>query len=582
MHFNDVYVLDNLAALKTAIDLERQSCPHNFVVTMGGDFLGPSLLSSLDEGAGMVDMLSLLGVDYVCFGNHESDVTYEALCARIEQFQLSDGIWLNSNMPGFVPFLPEHHVRELLDANGELCGRSVAFVAYLIGGGRFASLYRPGSFGGADASILPVSDCHEDVVHRVRASNPGLDSVVALSHQDVPEDEELARSGLYACVLGGHDHFVHNAAVEVSGGSERSGVGHGDEHGGQHGGQHGDEHAADEDEHAAGSGRPAAARRVVPVVKAGADAAHAVVVDLVWDEGAPPASHPTSCTTRVLNIKGTPSAPSEYLPDFAAEVEVDRVTSPLRELEAATLALLPRLLNPVTGFKGYPSSEHVRVGPSSFAMYLASVLKAHTGADAALLNSGAVRGHTNYQNTDPPGMLSYAQLCQECPFPSELLVCLIDGATLAEAVQSSRALWPAPCASALQTDLGCQTDATQKLCRVDGAPLEPTRLYRVLLDSYDLQSNPVFVTYAERARREDPGRIPPLDAGRPCFVMLLDYFCRQMWRTSEGHAAHALPPMRCRRTLPGRACVSSQPAHAYVNPRPANSRPASSPSLPFP
>eukprot|EP00971_Amphidinium_carterae_P130202 2579255-Amphidinium_carterae.1 len=37
-------------------------------------------------GAGMVDCLNSIPVDYVCFGNHESDIPHDSLIKRIEQF----------------------------------------------------------------------------------------------------------------------------------------------------------------------------------------------------------------------------------------------------------------------------------------------------------------------------------------------------------------------------------------------------------------------------------------------------------------------------------------------------------------
>lgn len=48
--------------------------PDKVLVTCGGDFLAPSLLSTIDNGATMIDCLNTLPVSHVCFGNHESDV----------------------------------------------------------------------------------------------------------------------------------------------------------------------------------------------------------------------------------------------------------------------------------------------------------------------------------------------------------------------------------------------------------------------------------------------------------------------------------------------------------------------------
>ena len=80
----------------------------------------------------------------------------------------------------------------------------------------------------------------------------------------MPEDEALARSGEYAAVLGGHDHFVHNVRVTATNG------------------------------------------RSVPVVKAGADAKLAIVVEMSWSTDAPPHSPPTEVSTRSLPHRTSP------------------------------------------------------------------------------------------------------------------------------------------------------------------------------------------------------------------------------------------------------------------------------------
>jgi hypothetical protein len=135
-HVNDIYVLDHLPALKTCVAKESQGfAPENIITTLAGDFLGPSLLSSLDHGKGMVDCLNKVPVNAVCFGNHESDVPFPSLVRRIGEF---NGVWLNSNMPTFEPKCPEHHLFEFAG------GRSVAMIGLNIGGGANASLYRDG------------------------------------------------------------------------------------------------------------------------------------------------------------------------------------------------------------------------------------------------------------------------------------------------------------------------------------------------------------------------------------------------------------------------------------------------------
>ena len=94
-HLNDVYLLDNFPRIKTLIRTNRTK---NSITTLAGDFVAPSLLSSLDKGYGIVDIMNHTPVDLVCFGNHEADLKMDKLRKRMDE---SDFAWINSNMPGF-------------------------------------------------------------------------------------------------------------------------------------------------------------------------------------------------------------------------------------------------------------------------------------------------------------------------------------------------------------------------------------------------------------------------------------------------------------------------------------------------
>ena len=209
-HINDVYLFDNLPALKTCIEERSKDLPRaNILTTLAGDFLAPSLLSSIDHGRGMVALMNSLPVDAVCFGNHECDVPHPSLLQRVRGFK---GVWLNSNMRSFSkdPGLPagscpDNHIVQL---DG---GRSVGLIGLLVGGGKDAALYRGGAFNGHAQAITPVLDAVDGAVARVRAAQSNLDCVIPLTHQDMPDDVALAGRGHgFPMILGGHDHDVFN------------------------------------------------------------------------------------------------------------------------------------------------------------------------------------------------------------------------------------------------------------------------------------------------------------------------------------------------------------------------------------
>jgi 5'-nucleotidase len=71
---NDVYELENFPHFKTLVDKNKHG-PDKTLVILAGNFLGPSQLSSLDKGRGMVDTMNACrGITHAAFGNHEADV----------------------------------------------------------------------------------------------------------------------------------------------------------------------------------------------------------------------------------------------------------------------------------------------------------------------------------------------------------------------------------------------------------------------------------------------------------------------------------------------------------------------------
>ena len=89
--------MKNITIWNTKIDLCWAPRTQNSICVLAGDFVAPSLLSSLDNGYGIVDIMNHTPVDYVCFGNHETDLKMDELCKRIDE---SEFAWINSNMPG--------------------------------------------------------------------------------------------------------------------------------------------------------------------------------------------------------------------------------------------------------------------------------------------------------------------------------------------------------------------------------------------------------------------------------------------------------------------------------------------------
>ena len=202
IHINDVYELDYLAHYSTCKQWESSqglglvsSC-DKVIGTISGDFLAPSLLSSLDKGSGMVDVLNKCEIDFACIGNHEADVPIDQLFKRIRESKFT---WINSNMEIATPEdikLPKYSVITVKNRKIALLGLNT----------EDPNIYAPGAFGGA--KICPINAHCKKLYEEIKANEPDIDVIIPLTHQIMPLDRELAHlmGDSIPIVLGGHDH----------------------------------------------------------------------------------------------------------------------------------------------------------------------------------------------------------------------------------------------------------------------------------------------------------------------------------------------------------------------------------------
>ncbi|KAI9032324.1 Metallo-dependent phosphatase-like protein [Hyaloraphidium curvatum] len=279
---NDVYLLDNLPKLKTLVDAEASRDPADLLlVTLAGDFLSPSLLSSLDHGRGMVDVLNGVPVTHVCFGNHEDDLHVDEVRKRVTEFR---GCWLNTNMPSFVPALPKCQIVEVGNPGGRKV--RVGMVGVVMDD---RQIYAAPPFGGTE--MLGANESAIAVAKKL-IEDEGCACVVPLTHQDLEDDLLLARwqgeRTLFPVILGGHEHQPMEEKV----------------------------------------GRTL-------LVKAGTDAETAVVIDLTWPAEAPAPGQPDlpHVATRNVDVTALP-------PDPALQARAEQHMKLVAALERATLLFL--------------------------------------------------------------------------------------------------------------------------------------------------------------------------------------------------------------------------------------------------
>ena len=187
---NDVGGMARVATLKKQLSQNG----HPVIMALAGDFLSPSVASSVFKGEQMVATLNAAGLDYAILGNHEFDFGIDVLKQRIAE---STFTWILSNV---------------LDANGRTIGASVPYVIRDIGGMKVGIIglcittstiapawkgqFRLGDPAAAAAKYLPI------------LQRAGANVIVAITHLTFAEDRGLARQfPAIDLIIGGHEHY---------------------------------------------------------------------------------------------------------------------------------------------------------------------------------------------------------------------------------------------------------------------------------------------------------------------------------------------------------------------------------------
>ena len=196
VHVNDLDRLDGsggyggVARLAAVVKEVRANARH-VLVTHGGDAISPSLLSSFDRGAHMIDLFNRIGFDAMALGNHEFDFTPAVTVERIAE-------------AGF-PMLSNN----ALDPDGTLVDGVTDHLLFEV------DRYRVGVFGlttattavkssPAPVTFRPAVEVAAEEAGRLREA--GADLVIALAHTDRAEDAALMRQGAVDLLLSGDDH----------------------------------------------------------------------------------------------------------------------------------------------------------------------------------------------------------------------------------------------------------------------------------------------------------------------------------------------------------------------------------------
>lgn len=415
---NDVYKIDQWPHFATCARKETESTPGNVktISVLPGDFLAPSLLSSIDKGHGMTDCMNKSGINYVCFGNHEADVDMKQMQSRIRE---SNFTWINSNMQS-IPLaadikLPEYSIVEVSGAENHK--RRIALLGLLT---EDPSLYRKGAFG--DCKIEPLEESALkwfDLIHEREAANGGVDAIIPLTHQVMPFDRQLAKSSAAAkknfpIIIGGHDHEPYFEDVEGC-----------------------------------------------KIVKTGMDGTKIAIIELLWLSKA--AIKP-DVSVQIVEAK-------KFEPDPAV---LDVVTKHQQLMEEVMKTQL-FMIKPGEVF----SSQKMRMTPTTVGTFFCNIVRNNLEVDCAFLNAGGIRGNMSYEGrkaffySDLMTELPFESKLVAIKVPGKVIAEAVAYSRL-----NARKTPPVEYGGYLQTDDKIKWDAeTNVVTAINGQPVVDEQLY---------------------------------------------------------------------------------------------------------
>ena len=216
LQLNDVYEISptengkagGMARVATIRQKLLNENPNTYTV-LSGDFLSPSVIGTLKyEGKGikgrqMVDVMNALGVNLVCFGNHEFDLDYIDLQARMDESKFE---WISSNAfhqegEGIAPFhrsgsddfFDEYKILNIKDgASGE--SAKVGIWSVVLDANKKDYVH-----------YSDVFERSENIIDSILAKE--ADVIVGVTHVAVETDKEIAKQNpSVSLIMGGHEH----------------------------------------------------------------------------------------------------------------------------------------------------------------------------------------------------------------------------------------------------------------------------------------------------------------------------------------------------------------------------------------
>ena len=208
---NDIDQFEAFGGLSGVVAAERATGKNVFFLH-AGDSLSPSVLSGIDKGAHIVELLNIVKPDFMTVGNHEFDFGPEVLekaAANLDFTVLAGNIAKEDGSR-----LPGTQTSSLLEVDGFKIGI-------------FGLTTPETSFKSApgDYKFAPNLETAETLAAELRSQ--GAELIVALVHLNLQEDLELVRSRVADIIISGDDHHqmaYYNGRVALMESAEQADI----------------------------------------------------------------------------------------------------------------------------------------------------------------------------------------------------------------------------------------------------------------------------------------------------------------------------------------------------------------------
>ncbi|WP_091538460.1 bifunctional metallophosphatase/5'-nucleotidase [Thermoflexibacter ruber] len=211
LQLNDVYeiaplsngTVGGMARVATLYKQLKAQNPHTFMV-LAGDFLNPSVIGTLKyegkniKGKQMVEVMNVMGIDYVTFGNHEFDLEMSELQERLNestfQWVIANAKYKTANAP-ISPFFREKNGQKEFFPNHTTIHAGKVKIGLI------------GLMLAVDKPFVQMENQFDRALEEYNLLKDQTDFTVALTHQSIEEDRELAQKiPQLALIIGGHEH----------------------------------------------------------------------------------------------------------------------------------------------------------------------------------------------------------------------------------------------------------------------------------------------------------------------------------------------------------------------------------------